>query len=382
WIALNTASRKSIIETKLTNLEFNNISSTNSSSHIAMLIKDALEIESKKNNAVLFGLPEINGLDDIEAVQQFIGNQDENSTSISPDNIVQGFRDGPKYDGKPCFLKVVCTNLQAKHAFIKLINNAHGTPKNDGDDRLCARPDLSYLQRGASRKLQAKLKTGLDNGETGLYINYKAITVISTTLKFFGKILPFPSTDILNFFGKQLRDLVLNKPKRFILVNFRRSKPQNFSPVMNVKKEVLENEKADVLNQYFANTFVHNNKTLPNLDKNPNCPQTQDSVMTEQGIISCPELRQPYPSLEPRQLPQSNGDAHGINFGMGEKVGADDELILCIIIEDNTFEGLVAKFGYHVYDDGSVSLDDGAVGHSDLPPNRQSQHFVVEGTFH
>uniref|UniRef100_A0A915LAL9 Uncharacterized protein n=1 Tax=Romanomermis culicivorax TaxID=13658 RepID=A0A915LAL9_ROMCU len=31
---------------------------------------------------VVFGLPKINGMDDIDAVQQFIGNHDENSTIL------------------------------------------------------------------------------------------------------------------------------------------------------------------------------------------------------------------------------------------------------------------------------------------------------------
>uniref|UniRef100_A0A915IC98 Uncharacterized protein n=1 Tax=Romanomermis culicivorax TaxID=13658 RepID=A0A915IC98_ROMCU len=43
---------------------------------------------------------------------------------------------------------------------------------------------------------------------------------------------------------------------------------------------------------------------------------------------------------------------------------------------------IVAEYGFHVYDDGSMSLDDGAVRDSDLPPNRQGQGFVVQGMFH
>uniref|UniRef100_A0A915IQD3 Uncharacterized protein n=1 Tax=Romanomermis culicivorax TaxID=13658 RepID=A0A915IQD3_ROMCU len=71
-----------------TNLESNNNSSTNSSRDIAMLIKDALEIESKKNNAVLFGLPKLTAWMILMLLQQFIGNHDENSTSILNNNVV------------------------------------------------------------------------------------------------------------------------------------------------------------------------------------------------------------------------------------------------------------------------------------------------------
>lgn len=134
---------------------------------LAALVKDAIEIESKKSNAVLFGLE--NSEDDLDAVRNLL--QEVDGTGLKPEDIIRVFRDGPKLTGKPQFLKVLCNNSQSKKLFINLINNSRRkmlpTFKN-----LRARPDLSYLQRKRSRELQSELKTRIDSGETDLYVDY------------------------------------------------------------------------------------------------------------------------------------------------------------------------------------------------------------------
>jgi hypothetical protein len=135
---------------------------------IAELIKDAVEVDSKKANAVLFGVTEADGVDDTSTVRQIVA--DANLADLKPQDILRTFRDGPKHQGKPRFLKVICSNSQAKRAFIAHVN---GKRRFDDAYPLRARPDLSWLQRKRSRELQTELFDRKRLGEKGLFIDYR-----------------------------------------------------------------------------------------------------------------------------------------------------------------------------------------------------------------
>jgi PHD-finger len=134
-------------------------------------MRDELERESKRKNAVLFGLEQVSSRNDTDVVKQLISDADVEG--LSPDDIVTVFRDGPLYEDKPRFCKVYCTSIDAKARFIEFINNCRKS-ETDGFVNLRARPDLSFLQRKRARELRAELKARTDNGETNLYVDYKS----------------------------------------------------------------------------------------------------------------------------------------------------------------------------------------------------------------
>jgi len=130
-------------------------------------IKDDLERDSKRKNAVLFGLPDSDE-NETNAVRTMVN--EANLDNLKPDDIITAFRDGPAYEGKPRFCKVYCKSVDAKQAFINFVNSS----RKNGDDEfreMRARPDLSFLQRRRARELRAELKSRFDNGESDLYID-------------------------------------------------------------------------------------------------------------------------------------------------------------------------------------------------------------------
>jgi hypothetical protein len=73
-----------------------------SSTHdLPALIKDAIEVESKKANAVLFGLDERDDVGDLESVRKLVADAD--AAGLQPEDVIRVFRDGPVYNGSLVF---------------------------------------------------------------------------------------------------------------------------------------------------------------------------------------------------------------------------------------------------------------------------------------
>ena len=87
-------------------------------------VEEAMELKLKSRNAVLFGVPEKDGQNDLEVVRGFLATpiDDDNVERITPSDIVYTFRDGPKIPDQPRFLKVVCVTSQVKKDFIYFVN--------------------------------------------------------------------------------------------------------------------------------------------------------------------------------------------------------------------------------------------------------------------
>lgn len=151
-----------------------------------ILIKDAVEIEGKKANAVLFGLDDAPV--DLDAVRELI--PEEGVEGLNRHDVLRVFRDGPQPpNGKPRFLKIICSNSQAKKTFIRHINNSR---RNRVKHFLFlrSRPDLSFLQRQRSRELNIELKRRTDAGELNLYINYSQGIIIKSQFPNQRTVLP------------------------------------------------------------------------------------------------------------------------------------------------------------------------------------------------
>uniref|UniRef100_A0A915J8D4 Uncharacterized protein n=1 Tax=Romanomermis culicivorax TaxID=13658 RepID=A0A915J8D4_ROMCU len=51
----------------------------------------------------------------------------------------------------------------------------------------------------------------------------------------------------------------------------------------------------------------------------------------------------------------------GLDIGMHQEIGSNDTLIIIIIIEDNTFDHMLSKSGFHGNDNRTVGGDDGSI---------------------
>ena len=136
-------------------------------------IRDEVERHSKRKNAVLFGL-QVSDVNETDVVKKLVS--DAELSDLTQDNIITVFRDGPSYDNVPRFCKVYLDSIDAKTRFINFINDSRRN-NTDGFINLRARPDLSFLQRKRARELRSELSARTKNGESNLFIDYKADTI-------------------------------------------------------------------------------------------------------------------------------------------------------------------------------------------------------------
>lgn len=136
------------------------------------MVKSTIEAEKKRQNAVLFGLPETD--DDLSAVRKLVsmGINNEDHLIVKPSEITHVFRDGPEYEDAPRLLKVVCVTSKVQAAFIDLINKAIKRQKPE----LRARPDLTWDQREAGRNLRKEF--GKLRNSDDFFIDYKNRKII------------------------------------------------------------------------------------------------------------------------------------------------------------------------------------------------------------
>lgn len=141
-------------------------------------MESVYEAQSKRRNAVLFGLADT--IDDLKAVRALVAtdpaNPDEaDLPTVCPTDIQYVFRDGPSNpDGKSRFLKVVCATSKVKDNFINIVNKrARAINPPSG---LRARIDLTYQQRVDGRNLRLKLN---DFDTNSHFIDYRKKCIVT-----------------------------------------------------------------------------------------------------------------------------------------------------------------------------------------------------------
>jgi len=148
-----------------------------SSPAFTQAVDEVVELKLKSRNAVLFGVPEVEGQNDLTVVRDFLATHtDGNYDTVNPLDVLYTFRDGPKVDGQPRFLKVALVTSQVKQHFItfnKVVKPGSNLP-------LRSRPDLTYQQRVNGRKLREKLD---ELGATDHYVDYKRTTIVNKKTK-------------------------------------------------------------------------------------------------------------------------------------------------------------------------------------------------------
>ncbi|XP_058045222.1 uncharacterized protein LOC131201392 [Ahaetulla prasina] len=206
--------------------------STNELNDLAIIVNDAFEREQKRQNAILFGLDNTNE-PDIDKVRNIIKNY--NSSTFHPNEITEVSRDGPEYknsDGSvaPKFCRVICINESSKRNFIHAINTMART--NPSLNKLRAKPDLSFLQRIRSRELRAELKRRQAEGETNLYIDYRADCIKSKTYSQVADIQPPIDQSIQPSIALNFQSSVVQNPQPtvFQTTNLQPLVVQNLQP--------------------------------------------------------------------------------------------------------------------------------------------------------
>lgn len=133
--------------------------------------QEMFELETKKRNAVVFGLPDSG--DDLAYLRDLAKN-----SLVKSSDILYTFKDGPDHDrsGKtiPQFNKVVFATSKARNLFLGWLKT-----HRPADPSIRARPDLTYAQREENRKLQSEINRRKDQGEENLRIDYRTMKIVS-----------------------------------------------------------------------------------------------------------------------------------------------------------------------------------------------------------
>uniref|UniRef100_A0A915I4Z0 Uncharacterized protein n=1 Tax=Romanomermis culicivorax TaxID=13658 RepID=A0A915I4Z0_ROMCU len=66
---------------------------------------------------------------------------------------------------------------------------------------------------------------------------------------------------------------------------------------------------------------------------------------------------------------------------MGKKIGADDTLIITVIIEDYALDHMIAEHRFHPEDHWAVGVENGAVGDFDFATYWELKRLPVECAF-
>jgi hypothetical protein len=125
---------------------------------------EALELESKKLNLVMIGLPESDASADSNVVGQFC-----TKLNIDASDVADTFRDGQPSGGRPRIMKVKFKNAQSRRKFLTGFRGVRDTIPNA--QRAWVRPDLTYQQRVRDRELRAELNRRREAGEANIKIH-------------------------------------------------------------------------------------------------------------------------------------------------------------------------------------------------------------------
>uniref|UniRef100_A0A915I353 Uncharacterized protein n=1 Tax=Romanomermis culicivorax TaxID=13658 RepID=A0A915I353_ROMCU len=72
---------------------------------------------------------------------------------------------------------------------------------------------------------------------------------------------------------------------------------------------------------------------------------------------------------------------NGVDIRVGEKIGANDTLIISVIIENYTLDHTFTKGEFHCNDYWTMGLDNGAISHFDFTTDRELEPLPVESAF-
>uniref|UniRef100_A0A915HTK2 Uncharacterized protein n=1 Tax=Romanomermis culicivorax TaxID=13658 RepID=A0A915HTK2_ROMCU len=74
-------------------------------------------------------------------------------------------------------------------------------------------------------------------------------------------------------------------------------------------------------------------------------------------------------------------DGDRVDIRVCEKIGADDTLIISVILKDYTLDHMFTKRGFHCNDYWAMSVDNGTIGHFDFTTYPKLERLFVESAF-
>uniref|UniRef100_A0A915L920 Uncharacterized protein n=1 Tax=Romanomermis culicivorax TaxID=13658 RepID=A0A915L920_ROMCU len=77
----------------------------------------------------------------------------------------------------------------------------------------------------------------------------------------------------------------------------------------------------------------------------------------------------------------SSGCWDPVNIGMGEKIGADDTLVVSVVVENYALDHMFTERGFHCNNYWTMGVYNGAIGHFDFTTYRELEQLFVKGAF-
>jgi hypothetical protein len=137
-------------------------------------IEAAIEKEKKKSFAVISNLPEYYP-DGSRVSEIAVARQIANVTGSDPAMIISAFRNGPRVNGRPRFVKVQFVNPNAQRNFLK----QSGYIKSRGDSflkRVFIRRDFTFAERETLRNLKKEKAERERRGEK-VYLDHESLSL-------------------------------------------------------------------------------------------------------------------------------------------------------------------------------------------------------------
>ena len=132
-------------------------------------ISESLEIEKRKKNIVIHGLPEVDSERDVEAVMEIL---EEGLRLDGSRHIDRTMRIGRDSGDRP---RPVRIQLKSEDSKKEILARAKNLKDNDKFKRLFITPDLTRKQQIADKELRMKLKEIRDSGESQARIRFGKI---------------------------------------------------------------------------------------------------------------------------------------------------------------------------------------------------------------
>jgi hypothetical protein len=141
----------------------------NNVKHVKDDVEEKLEIERRKLNIVIHGVPECDAEKDIESVEEIIG---EGLHMTFDRHIDSMMRMGRVTEGRPRPLRIVLKSFDSKK---EILSRAKSLKEIDKFKRMFISPDLTRKQQDVDKQLRTELKRLREQGEVTAKIKYGKI---------------------------------------------------------------------------------------------------------------------------------------------------------------------------------------------------------------
>lgn len=137
--------------------------------HVKDDVEETLEIERRKLNIVIHGVPDIDAEKDLESVEEIMG---EGLHMDFDRHIDKMMRIGRLTEGRPRPLRILLKSIDSKK---EILSRAKSLKDSEKFKRMFISPDLTRKQQAYDKELRTQLKKFRDDGETDVRIKFGKI---------------------------------------------------------------------------------------------------------------------------------------------------------------------------------------------------------------